>query len=490
VAIYILGYTISTSLNQVQSHQTRATLSATSDALFPAAQKSQQAESAFQRQVTDFSNAAVMQDAAGVDRAVADGNEAIAAIQSLAAIPGLAPERAKDASTLAASLQQLLSDSQSTYRSAISGTMSSDTQEQMRSLAARTAEAKTALAKMKEQSAEDLHQQLATLGDQTSAQGTTSLILFLITLVVAGTIVHLTIRREITRPIVQAVTELTEGAAQIASAAAQVATASQSLAQGSSAQAASLEETSASTEEINSMARRNTGNTHSMTKLVTDSQTEFVETNRHLNEMVAAMNDINDSSAKISKIIKVIDEIAFQTNILALNAAVEAARAGEAGMGFAVVADEVRNLAQRCAQAAKDTASLIEDSVSKSSGGKDKLEMVANSIQRITAQSLEIKTLVDEVSHGSQEQTDGIGQIGKSLAQMEHVTQGTAANAEQSAAAAEQLSAQSETLNEIVARLDTLVEGGEVAAAHYGSSKHGGGNRKVLNFGRLMRPAA
>ena len=140
------------------------------------------------------------------------------------------------------------------------------------------------------------------------------------------------------------------------------------------------------------------------------------------------MGDIKASSDKVAKIIKVIDEIAFQTNILALNAAVEAARAGEAGMGFAVVADEVRNLAQRCAQAAKDTAALIEESIVKSNDGKTKVDQVAVAIRAITEESAKVKTLVDEVSLGSQEQTRGIEQVAKALTQMEQVTQQSAAN--------------------------------------------------------------
>jgi methyl-accepting chemotaxis protein len=186
--------------------------------------------------------------------------------------------------------------------------------------------------------------------------------------------------------------------------------------------------------------------------------------------MVASMKDITDSSSKISKIIKVIDEIAFQTNILALNAAVEAARAGEAGMGFAVVAEEVRNLAQRSAQAAKDTAALIEESIEKSTVGSRKLDLVAERIKAITANSNQVKTLVDEVNVGSTEQARGIEQIAQAITQMEQVTQKTAANAEESASASEELNAQSETLKDVVERLAAMVGGAETRNRSYGGS--------------------
>jgi methyl-accepting chemotaxis protein/methyl-accepting chemotaxis protein-1 (serine sensor receptor) len=274
--------------------------------------------------------------------------------------------------------------------------------------------------------------------------------------------------RSLTGTLIYAANELQEGADQIASAASQVSVSSQSLAQGSSQQAASIEETSASSVEINSMARKNTDNSRTMATLVGQSQVTFKSTNEQLEKMVIAMDEINNSSAKISKIIKVIDEIAFQTNILALNAAVEAARAGEAGMGFAVVADEVRSLAQRSAQAAKDTAILIEDSIVKANDGKTKVDQVALQIRGITHDSGKIKDLVDEVTMGSDEQSRGLDQVSRAISEMERVTQTTAANAEESAAAAEQLNAQSETLKDVVSRLNTLVSG-QGAPGHRGT---------------------
>ncbi len=280
-----------------------------------------------------------------------------------------------------------------------------------------------------------------------------------IALVLGISIVVVFVLRMVNANLRIAINELSEGAGQVASAANQISSSSQALAQGASEQAASLEETSASSEEINSMARKNAENSQAANGLVTQSQQKFNETNHSLETMVAAMSDIKVSSDKVAKIIKVIDEIAFQTNILALNAAVEAARAGEAGMGFAVVADEVRNLAQRCAQAAKDTAALIEESIVKSNDGKIKVDQVAVAIRAITEESAKVKTLVDEVSLGSQEQTRGIEQVAKALTQMEQVTQQSAASAEESAAAAEELTAQASTLMEVVRQLRLMVDG-------------------------------
>jgi methyl-accepting chemotaxis protein len=259
------------------------------------------------------------------------------------------------------------------------------------------------------------------------------------------------------RTLRRAAGQITQNSAQVAGGASQVAASSESLAQGASQQAASLQQTSASTEEITSMTRKNAQNSQSVAKLMSETEVRVSGANRALEQMVASMKQIEGSSDKVAKIIKVIDEIAFQTNILALNAAVEAARAGEAGMGFAVVADEVRNLAQRSAQAAKDTTALIEESISHSREGSSRLEQVAAAIRSITASATEVKTLVDEVNLGSQEQARGIEQIAKAVAQMQQVTQKTAASAEESASASQQISALAKSNQQFAEELQALV---------------------------------
>jgi methyl-accepting chemotaxis protein len=234
------------------------------------------------------------------------------------------------------------------------------------------------------------------------------------------------------RAIRKAANELGASSEQVINASSQVASASQNLAQGTSQQAATLEETSASGHEISALTSRNAEHSKTAAELMADVDQRVTQANRKLEEMVASMGEITSSSDRIAKIIKVIDGIAFQTNILALNAAVEAARAGEAGMGFAVVADEVRNLAQRCAQAARDTTALIDGSVQSAQSGSACLEEVAKVIRGITEGAVKAKTLVDEVSQGGQEQARGMEQMSRALAQMEQTTQQAAANAQES----------------------------------------------------------
>ncbi|WP_425474713.1 methyl-accepting chemotaxis protein [Sulfurimonas microaerophilic] len=263
--------------------------------------------------------------------------------------------------------------------------------------------------------------------------------------------------RSITRSITQSVSSIRDGAMQITSASDQVASSSSSLAQGASEQASSVEQVSATLEQSTSINTQNTDNALQadiLAKNANDSARAGYEKGEQLS---TSMHSITESAAKISGIIKAIDQIAFQTNLLALNAAVEAARAGEHGLGFAVVADEVRNLAQRAAAAAKETSEIIEEVVDQIKEGNEIAEATHTSFQDIVEQSKKVSDLIGEISIAGKEQSEGMAQINQAMGQVDQVTQQVAANSEESAAAAEELNAQATSMMETVQILAQMV---------------------------------
>ncbi|HYA17554.1 MAG TPA: methyl-accepting chemotaxis protein [Bryobacteraceae bacterium] len=260
--------------------------------------------------------------------------------------------------------------------------------------------------------------------------------------------------------------QVSDGARQVARAAAQMGAISQSLAQGASEQSASLEQTASSAEQVNMMVQKNARSSREAAEHTNDANRRLTEANQKLELMLVSMRDIYSSSEKISKIIRAIDEIAFQTNVLSLNAAVEAARAGEAGMGFAVVADEVRNLAQRCSAAAKDTAGLIEDSIQHSRTGKTRLDEVAEAMRQVTESSMQVQRLSNEVNAGSEEQARAIEQISKAILQIQQVTQQTAAGAEEGASAGAEMGSEADHLQGAVRRMRVMLGMSESNARH------------------------
>jgi methyl-accepting chemotaxis protein len=285
-------------------------------------------------------------------------------------------------------------------------------------------------------------------------------------------------QRVIVRPLVATIRDLEAASQRTSATACEISGTSHALAEGASEQAASLEQTSASLEEMSSMTKQNAEHSEKTNELVRQTRTAAEKGATDMQDMHAAMTAIKDSSDDIAKIIKTIDEIAFQTNILALNAAVEAARAGEAGLGFAVVAEEVRALAQRSAQAAKETSSRIQGSIDKTKQGVEISGKVAAALTDIVCRAREVDKLAAEVATASREQTLGISQVNIAVAEMDKVTQSNAASAEASAAAAEVLNAQARSLKVSVAELLNLVSGSsestgdqELAATHPGSGK-------------------
>ena len=299
--------------------------------------------------------------------------------------------------------------------------------------------------------------------------------------------VYWCLSRFVITPVGKIISGLEECAVQVTSASGELSGSAHQLAEGASEGAASLEETSASLEEVSTMARRNADNAAECNTLMREVNTVMGKANQSMAAQTVAMGEISKASEQTSKIIKTIDEIAFQTNLLALNAAVEAARAGEAGAGFAVVADEVRNLAMRAAEAARNTANLIEGTVLKVKEGEDLLVRTNEDFCEVAEVAAKVGSLVDEIAVASNEQTTGLDQVNSAITEIDRVTQQTAASSEEAASASEELSAQAEYMKKFVDDLSVLVSGGESSAP--GTEKTGSAPRTGQRAKKKSTPA-
>lgn len=277
--------------------------------------------------------------------------------------------------------------------------------------------------------------------------------------ILSGILLTFFIGRSITKPIYHVIESLSESAKQVAAVSDQVSSTSHSLVDGSSNQASSIEETSSSIEEMSSMTKQNAGNADQADTLMKEANQVVSQANDSMTKLTSSMEEISKAGEESQKVIKIIDEVAFQTNLLALNAAVEAARAGEAGAGFAVVAEEVRNLALRSAEAAKNTAGLIDGTVEKVNGGLMMVAETNNAFTQVAESSQKVGELIGEIAAASNEQAQGIDQVNIAVADMDKVTQQNVANAEESASASEEMNAQAQQMKGFVGDLVALVRG-------------------------------
>lgn len=295
-----------------------------------------------------------------------------------------------------------------------------------------------------------------------TTQHTNNVILIVILLgVLTGISVGIIFARSLSKSISAVSSELADGASQVTDAADQISSSAQTLSQSTTEQASSLEETVATMEELTSMVRLNTENAKQAAKLASTTREVAIKGETEIKTQIESIQSISADSKQIAEITSVIDDIAFQTNLLALNAAVEAARAGEQGKGFAVVAEAVRNLAQRSAESAKNIASLISGSVEKIATGSRQASQSGVVLGEIVTSVKKVADLNSEIATASQEQTNGITEIGKAMNQLDQVTQLNAAASEESAAAAEELTAQASSLKRNVAELNKVVTGND-----------------------------
>jgi hypothetical protein len=446
IGVFVAGFVFSTTLEQLQGRSTERDLEIASGDLFPAAQKSQEADAAFQRAVKSFSDAVVTQDTGAVDHGIEDGQAAASLINQIAGIANLPAESAAESRKLGSTIAQFVSDAGAAYKAMAgnSAGMTPEMQAKIRDLASQTDQIKQSLQTTKAQFSRSLQDKLKVAQAGSEHQRWVGLMLFVGSLALASVIVTLTIRRSITGPILRVIEGVRSSADEAAEASGQMAESGRVVAQNAHEQATCLQETMASLQEISSTTQQNSDRAVNADGLMTKARATVQGATEAMNHLTESMNAISSSSREVATVMKSLDEIAFHTNILALNAAVEAARAGQAGAGFSVVADEVRSLAKRAADAARHSAEIIDKTIGDVANGVQYVSLAHEAFGDVSKRIEQGGEVVSQIAASSATQTRGIQTIGQAVSRLEKVTQNNAANAQQTAESASAMTSQVE----------------------------------------------
>ena len=430
-------------------------LSAVSDTTFPASQDAQNANNAFGQVAKLYEDAALMGEVDLLTKAAELAETVQTALLHLAELDGLGTVT-EDAQALHSAMEAYLTEGKRVYGAMVAGEMTDALTVAGGELAEQREQIQTALTDLSKNSADLLRSQVSGTIVR-SRRGRRTLTVFFIIGLVAVSIIYVVIKRTFVAPINRVIDGLTGGSRNVTSASGQVTSSGQETARGANEQAASLEDVMAALQQMSRMTRQNADNAGQADAMATGARATTDKGKQAMERLAETINRIKNSADETAKIVKTIDEIAFQTNLLALNAAVEAARAGEAGKGFAVVAQEVRSLAQRCAEAARTTAGLIEESQTNATHGVSAAEEATEVLTEVDGAVEQVGTLISEVSTGNKEQARGIEEVKEAVQQIDSITQSNAANAEEAASAAQELQTQARKLESMVVELVAVV---------------------------------
>ena len=459
ISILMIGYIFSLGVIHYAGAHIEKEMRLISKALFPAAALSQTSLAGFEKQIALYEDAVMTGETEKIAEADARHRRVIDALNAVAGLPGLGRDRARYAEDLGREIEGFTRTASALYREMASGNINDEAVEEAKKLAEERTRLESLLSNLTARITEDLETGIVSTLQFFNRQQRFNFIVFAVVLLFSLGLIRQVTRKQIVSPIETAILQLRQVSRQAADSSSEVSSNSQTLALGASDQASSIQQTSASMEQLAGMTRRNAENAGEAKEMTAEATRIVEQVNRHMSEMTEAIQEITRSSRETAKIIKLIDEIAFQTNLLALNAAVEAARAGEAGRGFAVVADEVRNLAGRASKAAENTDGLIADTVTAVENGDRLVRATAEAFQKNIEISNKIGILSEEIMTASQEQSQGLDQVTQAVAQIDSVTQSNSLRAEESAEAAHELSRQAEIMIDIVDRLSAMVKG-------------------------------